>query len=45
MTEVTVKLKNEFLSALTTVKDKHTYRCLYPLTFSRQKKSKCYKTA
>lgn len=32
MTEVTVKLKNEFLSAFTTVKDKHTYRCLYPLT-------------
>ncbi len=32
MTEVTVKLKNEFLSALTTVKDKHTYRSLYPLT-------------
>ncbi|EHG16134.1 hypothetical protein [Prevotella histicola] len=32
MTEVTVKLKNEFSSALTTVKDKHTYRYLYPLT-------------
>ena len=32
MTEVTVKLKNEFSSALTTVKDKHTYHCLYPLT-------------
>ena len=32
MTEVTVKLKNEFLSALTSVKDKHTYHCLYPLT-------------
>jgi len=32
MTEVTVKLKIEFSSALTTVKDKHTYRCLYPLT-------------
>lgn len=32
MTEVTVKLKNEFSSALTTVKDEHTYHCLYPLT-------------
>ena len=32
MTEVTVKLKNEFSSALTTVKDKHTYHSLYPLT-------------
>ena len=32
MTEVTVKLKNEFLFALTTIKDEYTYHCLYPLT-------------
>ena len=31
MTEVTVKLKNEFSSALTTVKDKHTYHSIYPV--------------
>ena len=32
MTEVTVKLKNEFLSDFITIKDKHTYHSLYPLT-------------
>lgn len=32
MTEVTAKLKIEFFSAFITIKDKHTYHCLYPLT-------------
>lgn len=32
MTEVTVKLKIKFSSAFITIKDEHTYRCLYPLT-------------